>query len=64
MSLASSFAGQAVAFRPAVQRQQRTTVTQIVAKQSRIGKLPVVLPEKVQVTLDGNLVTVKVWAIV
>jgi hypothetical protein len=58
--MASSFAGQAVVSRPAVARQQRSTVTQIVAKQSRIGKLPIPVPDKVQVTLDGNVVKVKV----
>jgi hypothetical protein len=61
MSLASSsFTGQALAFRAAVQRQQRSPVAQVVAKQSRIGKLPVIVPDKVQVTLDGNTVKVKV----
>lgn len=61
MSLASSsFAGQALAFRPAVQRQQRTASVQIVAKESRIGKQPITVPDKVKVTLDGNLVVVKV----
>ncbi|KAG7673020.1 hypothetical protein Ndes2437B_g01127 [Nannochloris sp. 'desiccata'] len=60
MSLASSsFTGQALAFRPAVQRQQRSPVAQVVAKQSRIGKLPIVVPDKVQVTLDGNTLKVK-----
>jgi len=34
-------------------------VVQIVAKQSRIGKLPITVPDKVQVTLDGNFVKVK-----
>ena len=56
----SSFAGQAVAFRPAAQRQPRAIVPQIVAKQSRIGKQPVVLPDKVQVTINGNHLKVKV----
>lgn len=61
MSLASSsFAGQALAFRPAVQRQQRTSITHIVAKESRIGKLPIPVPPKVEVTIDGQLVKVKV----
>ena len=58
----SSFTGQAVTFRPAVLRQQRT-VPQIVAKQSRIGKQPINVPEKVKVTLDGNMLIVKVRSI-
>ena len=61
MSLASSsFAGQAMAFRPAVQKQQRATVVNVVAKTSRIGKQPIQVPASVKVTLDGNLVKVKV----
>lgn len=62
MSLtASTFTGQAVAFRPvSSQPKQRVFGCQIVAKQSRIGKLPVPVPDKVQVTLEGNSVKVKV----
>ena len=63
MSLASSsFTGQTVAFRPAVHRQQRRSVVLIVAKESLIGKQPVGIPDKVQVTLDGNFIKVKVRA--
>lgn len=32
----------------------------IVSKMSRIGKLPIVVPDKVKVTLEGNAVSVKV----
>jgi len=61
MSLASSsFTGQALAFRPAVQRQQRSSVALVVAKQSRIGKLPIVVPDKVKISFDGNTLKVKV----
>jgi len=32
----------------------------VVSKVSRIGKLPIVVPDKVKVTLEGNAVSVKV----
>eukprot|EP00887_Chlorella_sp_A99_P003397 scaffold7.g3397.t1 len=57
----SSFAGQRLAFKPATQRAQQQRVISISAdgKLSRIGKQPVPLPDKVQVTLDGQTVKVK-----
>jgi hypothetical protein len=60
LAASSSFAGQVVAFRPTVQRQQRRSVVLIVAKESLIGKQPVPIPDKVQVTLNGNYIKVKV----
>lgn len=59
MLASSSFTGKALAFKAAQQRSQRATVLDVVAKESRIGKQPVPLPDKVSVTLDGNLVMVK-----
>jgi hypothetical protein len=61
MSLtSSSFAGQALAFRSVSQRQSRHNNVEVFAKQSRIGKQPVPVPDKVQVTIDGNTLIVKV----
>lgn len=63
MSLASSsFAGQALVFKSSTQRQPKINQLQIVAKESRIGKQPIAIPDKVQVTLDGNVVKVKVYS--
>jgi len=61
MSLASSsFAGQALAFRQAVQRKPSVSTIHIVAKESRIGKQPIPVPAKVEVTINGSHVKVKV----
>ena len=60
-SVASSFAaGRAVVAtaRPTSQRQQQPFV--VTAKDSRIGKQPITVPDKVTVTLDGQTVKVKV----
>jgi hypothetical protein len=60
-SVASSFAaGRAVVAtaRPNSQRQQQPFV--VTAKDSRIGKQPIPVPEKVTVTLEGQTVKVKV----
>lgn len=40
--------------------QGRSTRLNVVAHESRIGKQPVKLPDKVQVTIDGNTIKVKV----
>ena len=61
-SASCSFAaGQALAFRP-VHQQQHTQRQQlhVVAKDSRIGKVPVPVPDKVTVTIKGQSVHVKV----
>ncbi len=64
-SAASAFAtGLGVAaFQPATQQRQRVQL-RVVAKDSRIGKVPVPVPAKVTVAIDGQTVTVKVsvWA--
>lgn len=60
MLASSSFSGRALAFKAQQQRSQRPHALEVVAKESRIGKQPVPLPPKVTVTLDGNLVMVKV----
>lgn len=60
-STASSFAvGRAVAFRPAQQQQVQRQQFNVVAKDSRIGKRPVPVPDKVTVTVEGQTVKVKV----
>ncbi len=56
----SSFTGRAVAFRPATQQQTQRQQLHVVAKDSRIGKRPVPVPDKVTVTVDGQTVKVKV----
>ena len=60
MLASSSFSGRALAFKAQQQRSQRPHALEVVAKESRIGKQPVPVPDKVTVTLDGNLVMVKV----
>jgi hypothetical protein len=60
MSLASSISGQRLAFKPAAApRSHNTHHLQVVAKESRIGKQLVTVPDKVAVTIDGQLVKVK-----
>lgn len=56
---ASSFAGQRVAFAAPQQQRQRVQLG-VVAKDSRIGKVPVPVPASVTVTIDGQTVKVKV----
>ena len=61
---ASSFVAQDVAatFRiggAVTSRRSQNNVT-VTAKMSRIGKLPVQVPDKVNVTIQGNTVSVKV----
>ena len=58
-SVASSFAGRAVALKPATQQRQQQPFV-VTAKDSRIGKQPIPVPAKVTVTLDGQTVKVKV----
>jgi large subunit ribosomal protein L6 len=57
----SSILGQRLqAFQPATVQRPRQQQLQVVAKDSRIGKRPVPVPDKVAVTLDGQTVKVKV----
>lgn len=58
-STASAFVGRAVAFQPATQQRQRVQL-RVVAKDSRIGKVPVPVPEKVTISIEGQTVKVKV----
>lgn len=60
MLASSSFTGQSLAFRAQTPKQQRQVTVQVSSHLSRIGKQPVIVPEKVQVTLDGKNVKVKV----
>jgi hypothetical protein len=55
----SSFVGNALAFQPASQQRQRVQL-RVVAKDSRIGKVPIPVPAKVEVKVDGQHVHVKV----
>jgi hypothetical protein len=58
---ASSILGQRLqAFQPAAARQQRGAHVQTTCKDSRIGKVPVPVPDKVTVTVNGQHVVVKV----
>jgi hypothetical protein len=62
MSLpASPFAGKKVGLpcRSASGRLRGPQVLRVEAKESRIGKQPVTVPAKVEVTIDGNMVKVK-----
>ncbi|KAI3435024.1 hypothetical protein D9Q98_003076 [Chlorella vulgaris] len=57
---ASSILGQRLqAFQPAAARQQRGAHVQTTCKDSRIGKVPVPVPDKVTVTVNGQHVVVK-----
>ncbi|KAL4854612.1 50S ribosomal protein L6 [Chlorella vulgaris] len=57
---ASSIMGQRLqAFQPAAVRQQRGAHVQTTCKDSRIGKVPVPVPDKVTVTVNGQHVVVK-----
>ena len=58
--VASSFAGRTLAFQPAAVQQRQRTQLRVVAKDSRIGKVPIAVPEKVNVTIKGQHVHVKV----
>jgi len=62
MTFTSTFVATDVAssFRTAGCSHRRAQSIAAVAKMSRIGKKPIVVPDKVKVTLDGNSVTVKV----
>lgn len=61
MQATSSYMGQRLqAFKPAQRQQAARQQLQIVAKDSRIGKMPIPVPAKVQVTVDGQTVKVKV----
>lgn len=60
MSLtATSFSGQAVAFKTGAPRQARMALA-VQAKFSRIGKQPITVPSSVTIKLDGQHVHVKV----
>lgn len=56
----TSFTGTTLASFRSPKSQSRCFKLRVVAKDSRIGKRPVALPDKVQVTLEGNTVKVKV----
>lgn len=57
---ASAFAGTRLAASQATTARQQRQQLNVVAKDSRIGKVPVPVPDKVSVTLDGQTVKVKV----
>lgn len=61
-SFTSSFVASDVAgaFGTASCSHKRQFKMNVVSKMSRIGKLPIVIPDKVKVTLEGNAVSVKV----
>jgi hypothetical protein len=57
---ATAFTGQRLAAPQATAARQQRQQLQVVAKDSRIGKRPIPLPEKVTVELSGQDVKVKV----
>lgn len=59
-AFASSFAGSVAAFQPATQQRQGRQQLRVSAKDSRIGKVPITVPAKVDVKVNGRTVVVKV----
>lgn len=59
-AFASAFAGSVAAFQPATQQRQGRQQLRVSAKDSRIGKVPITVPAKVDVKVNGQTVVVKV----
>lgn len=58
-AFASAFAGSVAAFQPATQQRQGRQQLRVSAKDSRIGKVPITVPAKVDVKVNGQTVVVK-----
>lgn len=59
-AFASAFAGSVAAFQFATQQRQGRQQLRVSAKDSRIGKVPITVPAKVDVKVNGRNVVVKV----